>query len=257
MNKIKKLLLLILALHSALSLAQVKGIDQFEQFDSVGGDIFTDFSEDVEAGTVLEGERFYKYGRYFSFQIGVGVTSFTDNRGIAYEDAPPSVGLGFLYFFNFKMAFTMGLALSKHNFFLNDAVNAFDAGPAGQVEVTMFRVFAGIRYYIDTTDLGTALTYSNPYFAGRIEYWLQTNKFVDQSGVANQSGGAFGTSVGGGLEFPVDLKDSFVNVEILYHVVNFFDKFTTDYRPIEDTGSGFDDMDGDVYTVMVSYVLSW
>ena len=32
---------------------------------NVGGDIFTDFSEDVENAKLVEDERFYRYGRFF------------------------------------------------------------------------------------------------------------------------------------------------------------------------------------------------
>ena len=33
----------------------------------------------------------------------------------------------------------------------------------------MLRVYFSYRYYIDTSELGTAITYSNPYFTGRIK----------------------------------------------------------------------------------------
>jgi len=46
-------------------------------------------------------------------------------------------------------------------------------------------------------------------------------------------------------------------VEFLYHTVNFFDKYTQNYRP--DTGStgGFDDLSGNVFTLFLSYTINW
>ena len=48
---------------------------------NIGGDIFNDFNEDLESTQIMEDERFYRYGRFFSFQVGIGVTSFDGNRG--------------------------------------------------------------------------------------------------------------------------------------------------------------------------------
>ena len=50
---------------------------------NVGGDIFSDFNEDLESSQVMEDERFYRYSRFFSLNLGLGVTSFTGNRGLA------------------------------------------------------------------------------------------------------------------------------------------------------------------------------
>jgi hypothetical protein len=118
----------------------------------------------------------------------------------------------------------------------------------------------GYKYYIDTTDLGTAITYSNPYFIGRFEYWYQTNKFVDRPEFQKQKGGGIGTGIGFGLEFPVELKKSYIGVEFLFHVVNFFDKYTQDYRKVNNlAGStyGYDDLTGNVISIMITYNFTW
>lgn len=225
------------------------------------GDIFTDFSEDIESSQVLEDERYYRYGRFFSVSFSVGFTEFTGNRGKEYENEPPTYGLSITYFFDFQNAFVLGFGFSKHNFFVGYRSRAFANFDLGLVEVNMFRSFFGFRHYIDTADLGTALTYANPYMAIRGEYWYQTNKFIDQTSVADQRGGGFGVGLGGGFEFPIKLKESYLGVEILYHQVNFFDSDTLDYRPSsaeEAAGeTGIENLRGDVITLMISYVLSW
>ncbi len=226
---------------------------------SSGGDIFTDFNEDLEQTQILEDERFYRYGRFFTVNIGFGSTGFTGNRGAAYNNNNPSYHLSMTYFFNFQSALVLGLEYSKHTMFIDTQTVSYGFR-LGAVEVNMLRPFFGLRYYIDTTNLGTAITYSNPYFVGRMEYWYQTNKFVEQDQVEDLSGGGIGTGLGFGLEFPLEIKKSYVNVEFLYHQVNYFDKYTQDYRQDPnnpDSTFGYDDLTGNAYSVMVNYVSSW
>jgi hypothetical protein len=225
---------------------------------NVGGDIFTDFSEDVESAKVVEDERFYRYGRFFSFNVSLGLTSFDGNRGIAYENLPPSFGVSFTFFKDFQTALGLGLEFSKHSMFLKDPVKAFPNSTApGSVSISMLRVFLGYRYYIDTANLGTAITYSNPYLIGRMEYWYQTDKYEDQSELPKGTGGGLGFGMGFGLEFPIELKESYIGLEFLLHSVNFPDKNSAKYAPVTAGGYGFEDMGGNAYSTMVSYVFNW
>lgn len=262
-----KIFLTLLLLFNFSIHAQI-GQDPFslEEDDlNIGGDIFNDFNEDLDSTQIMEDERFFKYGRFFSFQLALGLTTFDGNRGTAYENDPPSYGIGVNYFLDFQTSFGMGLEYSKHHFFLDEPVNAYevptDSGftGVGLVDVSMLRVYFSSRYYIDTSDLGTAITYANPYLTMRLEYWYVTNKFRDQEGrIPNDAGGGLGLGIGGGLEFPIKLKESYIGVEALYHSIAFHDKYTQNYRPLPTgNGFGFEDLTGGVYTLMVSYVMSW
>lgn len=261
LKKLALLFLLSLTLaHPARVFAQAAtdadiGID--EDDISLSGDIFTDFNEELDASKITEDERYYAYGRFFSFNIGLGLTTFTGNRGIAYENDPPTYGINLQYFMDFHNSFGLGVEYSKHHFFIDQPTNAYQKDPPGLIEVGMLRTFFSYRYYIDTANLGTAITYSNPYLTTRMEYWHTTNKFVDQSNLANDTGGGLGWGLGGGLEFPIVYKESYIGFEFLYHSVAFHDKYTQDYRPITDGGFGYDDLTGDAYSTMVFYVLSW
>ncbi|MCM2348440.1 MAG: hypothetical protein NDI69_00375 [Bacteriovoracaceae bacterium] len=225
-----------------------------------GSDIFSDFNEDLESAQVLEDERFYRYGRFFSVNLGGGFTTFTGNRGKAYEDNHPTFHLSVNYFLDFQKAITLGIEYSKHTMILDTVVNGYpDQGPIGAVVTDYSRVFVGYKYYIDTTDLGTAITYSNPHFIGRLEYWYQTSKFIDRE-IPKDSGGGIGTGIGMGLEFPVELKQSYISVEGIYHVVNFYDKFTQDFRQIPDDPDstyGFEDLTGNVFSLVITYNFTW
>lgn len=239
---------------------------QFGSFDPIdmevddlviGGDIFSDFNEDLESTQVLEAERFYRYGRFFSFQLALGITTFDGNRGRAMEDDHPTYGLALNYFLDFQRSLGIGFEFSRHHLFADEPTRGFDPDPVGLMETNMLRVFFSYRYYIETANLGTAITYSNPYLTGRMEYWYLTNKFVDQTTVPNDNGGGLGFGLGFGLEFPIKIRESYIGLEFLYHTVNFHDKFTQRFQPLESGLFGYPDLTGNVFSTMVAYVFNW
>lgn len=250
---------------SPMAFAQ-EGNDIFAADDddlNIGGDIFSDFNEELENSKTVEDERFYRFGRFFSFNLGLGLTWFDGNRGTAYKNLPPSYSLSFTFFKDFQTALNLGLEYSKHSMFLAGETEGYPNKPdhlgVGLIEVNMLRVFLGYRYYIDTANLGTAITYSNPYFIGRLEYWYQNNKFVDQRNLADESGGGLGMGFGFGLEFPIELKESYWGIEALMHSANLFDKNTNRYQPTVNNpnGYGYDDLSGNAYSIMVNYIFNW
>ena len=56
----------------------------------------------------------------------------------------------------------------------------------------------------------------------------------DQEDLDKKSEGAIGFSLGGGFEFPIKMKESYIGVEALWHTVNFFDKYTNVYQEKND-----------------------
>ncbi len=222
------------------------------------GDIFDDFTQDIEASQVLEDERFYRYGRFFSAIFGLGTTSFTGNRGIAYRNTPPGYTFGLLYFASFTNAFGLGLAFSEHSMFFGDELNGFQDRPPGLIQVSQLRTYFSYRHYFDTSDLGTAITYSNPYLIGRFEYWYSKNKFIDIP-IPDDSGGGIGFAIGGGLEFPLKLREYYANLEFLFHRINFHDRNTNAFRAREGEvpSSSVEDLTGNVMSVFLNFVISW
>jgi hypothetical protein len=258
----RRLLLLLLTISlGALAQSNEQVLQEVEDDLTPGADIFSDFNEDLESAQVLEDERFYRYGRFFSVNLGGGFTTFTGNRGRAYEDNPPTFHLSMNYFLDFQSAIILGIEYSKHTMILDTVVYGYkDQGRLGAVVTDFSRVFIGYKYYVDTTDLGTAITYSNPHVIGRLEYWYQTSKFIDVEGLPKDSGGGLGTGIGFGLDFPVEIKKSYIGVEALYHVVNFYDKFTQDFRQVPgraDSTYGYEDLTGNVLTIIFSYNFTW
>ncbi len=242
-----------------LGLSQsLSNIDINEDDLNIGGDIFSDFNEDIENAKVMEDERFYRYGRFVSLNVSLGLTMFDGNRGFAYSNDNPSYGMSVTFFSDFKNAYVLGLAFSKHYMLVDEAVVGFqDTNGAGLIRINMLRSFFGYRFYLDTSDFGTAITYSNPYFVTRIEYWYITNKYEELTDRADDSGGGFGLGLGAGLEFPIKIKESYIGVELLWHTVNFHDKWTKLYAPIDGSSFGFDDLSGNSWTFFTSYTLNW
>lgn len=240
---------------------------EYQDDFTVGGDIFSDFNEDLEASQVMEDERFYRYGRFFGVNLGIGYTTFTGNRGRAYTNNPPAFHISYIYFFDFLSALNLGIEYSKHTMIIDTYTEGSPTDPIGAVDVSMLRPFIGYRRYIDTSDLGTAITYSNPYFVGRFEYWYQTNVYRENKKLSDESGGGVGFGVGFGLEFPIEIKRTYFNVEFLWHTVNFFDKYTDDYRQVTPESPnydpkypseyGYDNLAGYVYSVMCTYNITW
>lgn len=259
----KKILVLFFLILPIVAFAQSteQAMSEIEDDLTPGSDIFSDFNEDLESAQVLEDERFYRYGRFFSVNLGGGMTTFTGNRGKAYDDNNPTFHLSMNYFLDFQKAIILGVEYSKHTAVFDTKVYGFkQESPLGAVVTDMTRVFIGYKYYIDTTDLGTAITYSNPYLIGRLEYWYQSNKYIDWGNLPRGKGGGIGSGLGFGLEFPVELKQSYIGVEFLYHVVNFYDKYTQDYAQIQgDNASkyGYSDLTGNVLSIMFTYNFTW
>jgi hypothetical protein len=258
---LKTILLLLFFSIEAFSQSSDQVLQEVEDDLTPGSDIFSDFNEDLESAQVLEDERFYRYGRFFSVNVGGGFTTFTGNRGAAYEDNHPTFHLSTNYFLDFQKVIFLGIEYSKHTMILDTIVNGYqDNKPLGAVVTDFTRAFIGYKYYIDTTDLGTAITYSNPHFIGRIEYWYQSTKFIDRESLPDDAGGGLGTGIGFGLEFPIELKQSYVSVEAIYHVVNFYDKFTQDFRQVPGNANstyGYEDLTGNVISLIFTYNFSW
>ena len=252
-----KLIILLGLLFSYSVHAQNNAAAAFEEDFELGGDIFTDFSEDLTTADMAEDERYYRYGRFFSFQMGMGTTFYDGNRGAAYLNDPPTIGFQVNYFMNFRVSVGMGFTLSRHHFFIDGPTAGFPVNAPGLIQVDALRTYFGYRYYIDTANLGTAITYSNPYFTGRMDYWYITNKFEDQSNLDDDTGGGIGFAVGGGFEFPIEIKKTYIGVEFLFHGVNFHDKFTQKFRAINGSVQAFDDLNGNAYSTVMYYVLNW
>ena len=118
-------ILIIIFIIQLKSLAMAQSGDFMDDDIELGSDIFSDFSEDITQKEMAEDERFYRYGRFFSFEVGFGGTFFDGNRGAAYKNDPPSIGLQLNYFMGFNLSLGLGFTFSKHHFFIDGPTVGF------------------------------------------------------------------------------------------------------------------------------------
>jgi hypothetical protein len=119
-----------------------------------------------------------------------------------------------------------------------------------------------MRYYIDTTNLGSALTFANPYFVGRLEYWGVDYKFKNQPTLQEEKGKGMGWAGGIGLQFPLKMKTYNFGVEFLVHSVNWSDRFTQAYAPLPQgsenySGYGYTNMNGLAFDLFMGFNLAF
>ncbi len=265
MITLKRFVILLLFCLSSSSFTQSQVSDEIlESMDddlSVGNDIFTDFQENVESAQILEDERFYRYGRFFSVNLGIGHTTFTGNRGTAFKDKFPTFHFSLTYFLDFLSAINFGVEFSKHQMTIDFQTRRFPrTDEIGAIDVSIIRPFLAYRFYIDTSNLSSVFTYSNPYFTGRVEYWYQTNKFLDSPTIiegGQEKGGGLGGGFGFGLEFPLEFKKRYLGIEALVHPVNYFDGDVTSWRPSTGNTVGYDDLKGLGWSVKTTFNLTW
>ena len=225
--------------------------DEISDF-KLGGDIFSDFNEEVEATRIMRDERFFRYSRFFHFALSQGFPAFEGTSGSAYDNSNPSIGMSVHYFMESNLTMGVGAAFSKHAMLIEEPTRGYpQEGGIGLIAVELFRFFYTIRYYIDTTNLGTAITFSNPYLVGRVEYWYETNKFKDQPNIGDEKGGGLGFSFGGGLEFPIEFKEYYIGIEFLAHSLNLPDEFSQKLEPLYPNLTGF------AYSLMFSFTQTW
>lgn len=248
----KRVFLLFLFLLPTWICAQDRVFRDEDANFQLGGDIFSDFNEEVEATRIMKDERYYQYSRFFNFEISLGFTSFDGNRGSAYDNNNPSFGGSVHYFMESNLTMGIGIAFSKHAMLIEKPTRGYpQEGGVGLINVDLMRGFFTLRYYIDTTNLGTAITFSNPYLVGRAEYWYESNKFIDQPNIDKETGGGIGFSLGFGLEFPIEIKEYYLGIEFLAHNVSFPDKYTQKLEPL------YPNLNGYGYSLMFSFTQTW
>jgi opacity protein-like surface antigen len=196
----------------------------------------------------------------------MGWTTFDGERGQAFEDnSSPGFGLGVNYYFESNITFGFGFNYSQNFFTIDEPVFGYPDPNTlpGNITVDNWRYYMSLRYYVDTSNLGSAITFANPYLIGRLEYWDVTYKYKNQPMYQDEKGKGLGWAFGLGLQFPLKMKEYNIGVEFLAHSVNWSDKFTQKYAPIEDengqpvTGYGYEDLNGMAFDLFVGFNLAF
>ncbi|MGZ3695802.1 MAG: hypothetical protein ACXWQO_17005 [Bdellovibrionota bacterium] len=200
---------------------------------------FSDFVPFEDEYDVDEDERFMYFGRFFAVSLGSGLHKFGGNIGKLYNTAIPVLDFRLLYFFDFRLAGEIGISSASH---------AFNAEETGTVEVSLMRINADLKYYLDTKNWGAAVTMANPYLIAGVSQTLRTQAFQTLNKVEKDN--ALALSAGAGMEFALKPRKVSLGVEGRMHQIYFKDRNEQTYLPM----SGIPDTTGNMYSMITSII---
>lgn len=199
---------------------------------------FSDYVPFEDERDVDEAERFMYFGRFFGIALGTGIHQFGGNIGKLYNTALPVMDLRLIHFFDFRFAGQLGITNASH---------AFSTSVLGDVDVNIFSLNFDAKYYIDTKDMGAAITTANPYLIAGISQNFRTQVFQTSQNI--QKDNAFGVSAGGGVEFTLKPRKTSLGFEGRIHELFFKDRAQQTYAPV-----GVEDTTGAMYSMTTSII---
>jgi len=205
---------------------------------------FTRYGEFSEAEIEEEDALFLQYGRFFGVSLSLGDEIVDGNRGSLWRGGFPVVDFKFHYWFNFNLAIDLGFRIAHHYFDDTSSQNL------GLVNVTLSWAGVDLKYYVNTTNLSSTISFASPYFLiGAGGY----NK-MQQSQLANtqDSNSSVGISAGVGLEFPMSRRELYFIMEAKINYVVFSDSYSALYQSV-----GLNDLTGNFYTFTGGILLTW
>lgn len=204
---------------------------------------YTEYGEFNEDEDEAADTRFYQFGRFFGVSLGTCYEGATGNRGKLWNGGFPGFDVKVHYWFDFNFAMDMGFYTASHN---------FDAGSilGGPNDVQMSAVFLDLKYYLDTKNLSSGISFVNPYFLGGIGSYTKTQTPRDINTVDRDS--RFGVDLGAGLEFAVNPRKVYFSFETKLINAQFKD---TNYGGLASQGLG--NLAGFFYTFTGAFLFTW
>jgi hypothetical protein len=198
---------------------------------------YGDFSMSEEEN---EDALYFQYGRFFGLSLGLGYQAALGNRGKVYDPAIPRVDIRIHYWFGFNFAMDLGVFFATHNFTYNQL--------AYQTKLIGYGMH--LKYYFDVKDSSAALTFANPFIEGGAGQWSMSETHTGGSTIPDSSA-TFSVDFGGGLEFPIVHKKTYLILEALYHTESFADVTETKFNQrVPDLYGGF-------FTFIAHFMFVW
>lgn len=210
-----------------------------EDFSSSPFAEYGEFNEEADEDADIS---FFQHGRFFGVSLGTGFEGITSNRGLLWNGGFPMIDFKVHYWFNFHVALDLGFFSAPHY---------FDTTPdnGGHVDASLMRIGADIKYYFDTKNLSSAISFANPYVLFGAGSFSKNQTSV--SAANTESDSSMGISAGGGVEFAVIPKKIYLAVEGKFHFVSFKDTYTKKFDP------PLTDLGGTFYTVTTGLMFTW
>lgn len=205
-------------------------------------DPFTDYSEFDEASDEEADINFFRNGRFFTVGIVAGPRLFTENMAKTYGQGP-TFGLLISYFFDMRLAFSLGLMTGDNSATLSTIVKDY----SGSVSFTSTSF--NLKYFLNTQNVTKGLADLNPYILGGFSQHYRSYNFPELEITTRES--TMGTDLGAGLEIPLMRRKAFLGVQATYHYINFGDE----NKEFLNTGTGQEKLvrkvSGDLYDFLL------
>ena len=205
---------------------------------------YTDYGSFNEDEDEAEDTRFYQNGRFFGVSVGLLYEGVTGNRGKLWDNAFPGFEFRFHYWFDFNFALSLGFSTVHHTF--DGQV------PLGGInDANMTWVGTECKYYFDTTNASSGLTFAAPHLL--LGFGSYTRSQTPQSiPDATDKDSRFGVDTGAGLEFPIKAKKAYFALDGRFNWVQFKDSGYTGLSSF-----GIPNLKGYFYTVTGSLLFTW
>lgn len=208
---------------------------------------FGEFNDEEEA----EDTRFFQFGRFFGVSVGLGYEGAMGNRGALFTGGLPAFELRVHYWFDFNFAMTLGIYSAKHQY-TGARLGTPDVATTKH-DFSLFKYGAELRYYFDTRDATAPVTFAGPFLTlGLGNYSKSENDIETPTDISKDN--ALGLSFGGGLEFPLRPRKSYLNLEAKFHSVSFND---TGLSITTSSGKVVDDTSGLFFTMLASVLFTY
>jgi len=193
-----------------LPLSTQAQVDPEEAYDP-----FADYSEFDEASDEEADINFFRNGRFLTVGFALGPQTFTGGMEKAYGDAPV-MGLTLSYFFDLRLAMTLGLMTSDHSAKIKATTQTY-TGSVGFNEVNLH-----LKYYLSTQNMIKGLADLNPYLVGGFSQVTRSYSIAELQEDSRET--ITSTDLGLGLEIPILRRKSFFGLQAIYHYTSFVDE---------------------------------
>jgi hypothetical protein len=203
---------------------------------------YGEFNEDEDEAAAAD---FFQFGRFFGVSAGGGMEGATGNRGLLLKGGFPLVTLKVHYWFDYNFALSMGFFTASHYYEAPDANNVLT-----NVNITQFGL--ELYAYLPNRNASAALTFAHPYAVVGIGSYSKSESVGDDNTTTKDA--TFGFNAGAGLEFLVQHRKTYFQLEGRLHFVNYQDTYSSRFLS---TSAAIPDLTGAFYTLTGAFMFVW